>query len=32
VALLTRSARFKALKDVSEYQRLHRSLIQKFAN
>jgi hypothetical protein len=32
VALLTRSDRFKALKDVSEYQRLQRSLIQKFAN
>jgi hypothetical protein len=32
VALLTRSDRFKALKDVSEYQRLHRSLIQMFAH
>jgi hypothetical protein len=32
VALLTRSDRFKALKDVSEYQRLHRSLIQKLAH
>jgi hypothetical protein len=31
-ALLTRSDRFKALKDVSEYQRLNRSLIQKFAH